>query len=125
LRREIIPYKPELKEIARQFRNNPTPAEAYLWKYLKGKQLLGFDFHRQKPLGYYIVDFYCCELRLAIEIDGSVHKLEYQKFKDVKRQDDIEDYGIRFIRFSNSDIMNNIDNVLDNIKQCIKSQITR
>jgi very-short-patch-repair endonuclease len=76
MRRAIIPYNPKLKEHARVLRNNSTKSEIYLWKYLKGRQRLGFDFHRQKPIDNYIVDFYCCDLFLAIELDGITHTYE-------------------------------------------------
>ena len=69
--RNIIPYKPALKEIARGLRNHSTLGEVLLWKKLRNKQMLGYDFHRQKPLDQFIVDFYCHELNLAIEIDGA------------------------------------------------------
>ncbi|MDD5570167.1 MAG: endonuclease domain-containing protein [Bacteroidales bacterium] len=119
MQREIIPYKPVLKEIARGFRNNQTKQEKILWKYLKGKQIKGYDFHRQKPLGSYIVDFYCCELYLAIEIDGSVHNTEDNKVKDVFRQDKIENFGITFLRFTNKEIEYNIEVVINSIKEYI------
>jgi very-short-patch-repair endonuclease len=118
--RKIITYHPRLTEYARDFRNNPTPSEALLWQRLKGKQLCGFDFHRQKPLGYYIVDFFCNELMLAIEIDGSVHNDDYNKIKDAQRQDQLEDLGIRFLRFSAKDIMNDVECVLKVIEEWIE-----
>ena len=68
MRRKIIPYNPALKEKTRELRNNSTKTEIMLWMYLKGKQMKGYDFHRQKPLDEYIVDFFCNELLLAIEI---------------------------------------------------------
>jgi len=74
MRRKIIPYNPSLKEKARQLRNNATVTEIVLWKFLKSRQMCGYDFHRQKPLGEYIVDFFCNELMLAIEIDGPSHE---------------------------------------------------
>ncbi len=96
-RRKIIPYNPKLKELARQLRRNSTQAEIMLWKYLKGKQMLGFDFDRQRPIGNYIVDFYCKDLMLAIEIDGESHndKADY----DAKRQARLERQGITVLRF--------------------------
>ncbi len=96
-RRKIIPYNPKLKELARQLRRNSTQAEIMLWKYLKGKQMLGFDFDRQRPIGNYIVDFYCKDLMLAIEIDGESHndKADY----DAKRQAWLERQGITVLRF--------------------------
>jgi len=72
-KRKLIPYNPKLKQLARKLRNKSTKSEVLLWNYLKGKQIKGFDFHRQKPIGNYIVDFYCSELLLAIEIDGESH----------------------------------------------------
>lgn len=69
-RRKIIPYNPKLKLLARQLRNNSTPTEIRLWQHLKGKQMMGYDFHRQKPLDNYVADFFCNELMLALEIVG-------------------------------------------------------
>ncbi len=117
--RKIIPYQPHLKHLARQLRNNSTKAEIYLWLRLKNKQILGFDFHRQKPLLNYIVDFYCHELNLAIEIDGDVHELKEVSRRDQIRQQEIENYGVSFLRFSNDDICNNIDYVIENLKEWI------
>jgi very-short-patch-repair endonuclease len=67
MRRKIIPYNHKLKQLARNLRNNSTLAEVLLWRELKGKQVRGYDFHRQKPIDKYIVDFYCPDLLLAIE----------------------------------------------------------
>jgi len=75
-RRKIIPYNPKLKNLARQLRNNSTLAEVLLWRELKGEKILGFDFHRQKPIDEYIVDFLCSELSLVIEIDEVSHEFQ-------------------------------------------------
>ena len=77
MKKNIVKYNPLLKEIAGKLRKNGTPAEIRLWAYLKGKQLRGFDFHRQKPMDNFILDFYCPALKLAIEIDGSSHNDKY------------------------------------------------
>lgn len=69
-----VQCNPKLKQIARTLRNNMTLSEILLWKELKGKQLPGYDFHRQKPVGEYVVDFYCPCLKLVIEIDGDSHE---------------------------------------------------
>jgi len=74
-----------LKERARFLRNNSTLSEILLWEYLKNKKIMDYDFHRQKPLDKYIVDFYCPELMLAIEIDGDSHR-DDRLGKDNKRQ---------------------------------------
>ena len=71
-----VTYDSKLKEYARHLRNNSTNAEIKLWMQLKGKQMHGYDFHRQKPIGNYIADFFCNKLRLVIEIDGSTHDFD-------------------------------------------------
>ena len=73
--RKIIPYKPTLKEIARGLRSNSTLGEVLLWKKLRNKQMLGYDFHRQKSLDQFIVDFFCHELNLAIGLTARRMKL--------------------------------------------------
>lgn len=71
-----IKYNPKLKALARSLRKSSTKAEIRLWSYLKGKQLMGYDFHRQKPVDNYITDFFCNTLMLAIESDGYTHGFE-------------------------------------------------
>lgn len=115
-----MPYKPHLKGLARDLRNNSTLSEIILWKNIKGKQMLGYDFHRQKPLGNYIVDFFCNELMLAIEIDGSSHYVEGAYEKDVRRQKEIEGYGVRFLRFEDISVKKNIQMVLEVIVNWIE-----
>lgn len=118
MKRKIIPYDPTLKEKARQLRNKSTVTEIMLWKRLKGKQMSGFDFHRQKPLSKYIVDFFCNELMLAIEIDGMSHS--GQEKYDKKRQQELENLGIRFLRFESDDVFFNLGKVLDEIESWIR-----
>jgi very-short-patch-repair endonuclease len=91
----MVPYKPHLKQLARELRNNSTLSEILLWRHLKGKQMMGFDFHRQKPIDRYIVDFYCSELRLAVEVDGDSHDDRFEI--DTYRQRRLENMGIRFL----------------------------
>ncbi len=71
-----IYYNPKLKQLARNLRNNSTLAEVLLWNEVKGKRILGFQFLRQKPIGSFIIDFYCPKHKLAIEIDGDSHAFE-------------------------------------------------
>jgi very-short-patch-repair endonuclease len=94
-----------------------TLAEVLLWNELKRKQMLGHDFHRQKPIDAYVVDFFCLKLLLAIEIDGVSH--EGKQEEDSKRQKEIEQYGISFLRFSDNEVKQNLDGVL----QCIREWI--
>ena len=117
-KKQLIPYNPDLIQIAGEYRNNPTPAEKLLWTKLKGKQR-GYDFHRQKPLDNYIVDFYCNALRLAIEVDGEVHNTSEQRIKDEVRSDILEDYGIRILRFSNEQVFENSEDVVAKIDELI------
>jgi very-short-patch-repair endonuclease len=118
MRRRIIFYNPALKEKARELRNDSTKSEIILWKYLKGNQMLGYDFHRQKPLDNYIVDFFCCELSLAIEIDGDSH--DKKQLYDIRRQKRLESLGINFLRFFDMDVKTNIEGVLIVIEDWIK-----
>jgi very-short-patch-repair endonuclease len=118
-RRKIIPYKPYLKYIARKLRNNSNKSEIFLWSYLKGKQIKGYDFHRQKPIGNYIVDFFCHELMLAIEIDGESHY--GMEKKDERRQKEIEKFGIRFLRFDESEIFYDLSEVIGTIEKWIET----
>lgn len=116
----IIPYRPELTELAREFRNNPTPAEKILWQKLKGKQIMGYDFHRQKPIGHYVVDFFCPRLLLAIELDGSVHETDYAMLRDEVRQESTEEFGVIFLRFKNFEVEKNVDGVVKEIEEWIR-----
>jgi len=113
---KIIPYNPKLKALARQLRKNSTLSEVLLWQRIKQKGY-GVQFHRQVPLLEYIVDFYCHELKLAIEIDGDSHN--FKEGYDIKRQKELESYGIRFLRFTDLDIKKNMFSVLLSIEQTI------
>jgi very-short-patch-repair endonuclease len=117
LKRKIIPYNPELKELARDLRKNMTLSEVLLWNQLKQKQMLGYDFDRQRPVNEYIVDFYCKELCLAIEIDGDTHI--YKNDEDEKRQLALEKLGIRFLRFEDIEVKKHMTNVLRVIEDWI------
>ena len=115
IKRKIYPYNPKLKLLARKLRNNSTYAEVLLWNQLKNKKLKGYDFHRQKPILNYILDFFCHELYLAIEVDGITHDTENQQVKDKARQSEIEALGITFLRFDDMDIKTQMDGVISQI----------
>jgi very-short-patch-repair endonuclease len=121
-RRQIILYNPKLKEIARQLRNNSTLSEVLLWLELKGKMMRGYDFHRQKPIDNYIVDFFCHELMLVIEIDGITHTWEEVAVNDEIRQRKIESLGIQFLRFDDKEIKQNMSFVLNTIHDWISEK---
>src|ERR1700757_526030 len=112
MRNKIIYYNPRLKEFARQLRRQGVLSEVLLWKQIKLKTL-GVEFHRQVPIDEYIVDFYCHELMLAIEIDGSSHDYIEVKVKDEIRQKRLESLGVRFIRFQDLEIKRDVSSVLN------------
>jgi len=109
---KIIPYNPILKEFARQLRNNSTETEIYLWLKLKGKQMYGYDFHRQKPIDNFIVDFFCNKLMLAIEVDGYSHEFLEVYNKDVIKEKRLNELGIHVLRFSDNQVLKDMENVL-------------
>ena len=117
-KRKIIRYNAKLKEFARNLRNKSTLSEILLWKKLKGKQIHGYDFHRQKALDNYIVDFFCNELMLAIEIDGRSH--HYKVLADRERQNSLESFGVHFLRFTDYEVKMNMNNVI----RVIEAKIT-
>lgn len=104
-----------LKEFARKNKQHPTEAERILWEYLRGKNLW-FKFNRQHIVGDYIVDFICLERALVIEVDGGYHSEYEQMQRDECRTEHLENMGLRVIRFSNEEILTDIEGVLDNIR---------
>jgi very-short-patch-repair endonuclease len=110
-RRIILPYSTHLKDYARKLRNHSTRSEIFLWKQLKGKQLKGYDFHRQKPIANFIVDFYCPELMLAIELDGITHESDEVKQKDQLKQAALEDLGVTVVHFTDEEVFFDTDRV--------------
>ena len=110
--RKIILYDKNLKKLARQLRNNSTKSEIILWQKLKRKQLFGYDFHRQKPIDSYILDFFCHELMLGIEIDGYSHEFLEVFEKDNLKSNRMRELGITIIRFSDKEVFIDMENVL-------------
>jgi very-short-patch-repair endonuclease len=121
MKREIIPYNPKLKYTARMLRKNMTLSEILLWQEIKGRQVLGHDFDRQRPIDNYIVDFYCKDLQLAIEIDGASHDSEGAYERDVKRQKKLESLGVHFLRIDDDLVKQDINIVIELIKEWILS----
>jgi len=111
----IIYNRLRQKRLRQHLRNTATDAERLLWNSLKGSQLLGYKFRRQQGIGQYIVDFYCPDKKIAIEIDGATHWTEQEQKRDRVRQDYIEALGIRVLRFTNDDVYTNKDGVLNMI----------
>jgi very-short-patch-repair endonuclease len=110
----VIPYNPNNKETARKLRRKMTPTEHCLWQRLKRKHL-GFIFHRQKPVGDYIADFYCPEALLVVEVDGDYHTGREAAENDTVRDSVMHDLHITVLRFSNTEVLNSTDKVVKTI----------
>ena len=111
-------YNKNIKEYARQLRNNSTLPETILWnKLLKKKQLRDYSFLRQRPIGDYIVDFFSKDLKLIIEIDGEIHK--FQKTKDKNREIALNELGYTIIRFNNEQILQEFINVIRTLEEYV------
>lgn len=119
MRRKIIPYDHNLTQLARNLRNKSTLAEVLLWRALKNKIIRGYDFHRQKPIDKFIVDFYCPDLSLAIEIDGISHDEKY--IYDQERQKILESLGVNFLRFTDREVKTNLQGVMMTIDEWIEA----
>jgi very-short-patch-repair endonuclease len=114
-----VRYNPRLKQIARTLRKNMTLSEILLWQQLKNKQLLGYDFHRQKPIDEYVVDYYCPKLKLVLEIDGDSH--DGKEEADRIRQERLESLGLTVLRFWDSDVKNNVDGIVEQLREWIEA----
>jgi len=105
----------EQREFAKQLRHELTDCERLLWQHLRNRQLGGFKFRRQYPLPPYVLDFYCSELGLAIELDGGQHFSDEALHKDAERSRYLERYGVRVLRFSNREVLAQMPEVLAEI----------
>ena len=117
-----IYYNPKLKYLSRKLRNESTQSEILLWNELKGKKIKGYQFMRQKPIGEYIVDFFCSPLKLIIEIDGSSHDFDDVFNRDILKQNYLESIGLHVLRFDDLEVKRNINNVIAEIEGWIESQ---
>ena len=115
-----IHYNPKLKPLARKLRNNSTLSEVLLWEELKSRKMLGYKILRQKPIGNYIVDFFCNKLKLVIEIDGDSHNENSFK-NDMSRQKWLESKGLTVLRFDDLEVKKDMDNVLMAIEGWIRN----
>ena len=115
----MLSYDKALKQCSQQLRNNMTDAERYLWSKLRSKQVNVCWFYRQKPIGEYIVDFYCPRAKLVIEVDGGQHFTDDGHEYDKARDDYLNSLGLKVLRFSNSDVLTNIEGVVE----CIAGEI--
>ena len=116
----MLPYNKNLKPFARQLRNNMTIAEQLMWSKIRRKQIMDLQFYRQKNIGPYIVDFYCPQVKLIVEIDGGQHYEEKGQHQDRQRDQYLEKLGFTVLRFSNIDVLKNIDGALEVICERLK-----
>jgi len=111
----------ELTGCARELRHAGTLAEQFLWEYLRGRRLNGLKFRRQHPLGPFIADFYCDELRLVIEVDGAVHLETNQRERDQARDEAMSTYRFSVLRFTNDEVLQDTERVLQDISALAES----
>ncbi len=111
----MLPYDTRLKKYSQQLRKNMTDAEKALWLKIQDKQLKGYQFYRQKPIGNFIVDFYCPKGNVVIELDGGQHYSGEGKTKDDQRDNYFKGLGLRVLRFSDREVFENMRGVLEKI----------
>jgi very-short-patch-repair endonuclease len=117
----MMPFNKNLKPLARKLRNNMTDAEQLIWSKIRRKQLADLQFYRQKNIGHYIVDFYCPMGKLIVEIDGGQHYESDGMKEDQERDRYLQGLGLTVLRFSNIDVLKNIDGVVVRICEYLKS----
>lgn len=116
---KILPYKAGLQEFAMYLRQNITPAEQSLWEILSNQQMKGYDFELKKPIDEFIVDFYCKELMLAIEIDECDHGHPDAYTEILNQMERIQRFGVIFLRFDEDEVLNERERVIEKIESGI------
>jgi len=119
----MLNYDAKLKPKARTLRSNMTDAEQRLWTRVRRKQILDVQFYRQKPLGGYIVDFYAPKASLVIELDGGQHFEAEQQDYDPRRTEFLQQQGLMVLRFTNLDVLQNIDGVMEKIFVVVRERL--
>jgi len=118
----LVYNQPCLKSIRKKLRQQDIPAEKVLWNKIRNKQLK-YKFRRQYSVGRYVLDFYCPKVKLGIEVDGATHGNKIEIKKDIEKENFINRFGVKIIRFINFDIYHEIDGVLTEINsQCEKRE---
>ena len=118
----MLPFNRKIKLLARGLRTNMTDAEQLIWSKVRRKQILDFQFYRQKNIGNFIVDFYCPKGKLVIEVDGGQHYQIAGVIKDRKRDDCLQTLGLTVLRFSDTDVLKNMEGVLQRIYEHLKTK---
>jgi very-short-patch-repair endonuclease len=123
MRKRPLRYNGKLKEVARTLRRNMTESEQVLWSRLRGKQLFGIQFYRQKPIGNHIVDFFAPRAELVVEVDGSQHAMTDHAEKDRERDRYLMSPGIRVLRFNSREVLRDTDSVVEAIYQAMEQRL--
>jgi very-short-patch-repair endonuclease len=110
---------------ARDLRHNETSAEDLLWNELRGKRLHGLRFRRQHPIGHFVLDFFCVQIQLAVELDGCVHRQSDQAAYDEERTRFLQEQGIYVLRFRNEEVFDNLPQVLQKILEAASRPVSR
>ena len=113
---------PELLRLAGDLRKSMTPAEKILWERLRKRQINGFRFRRQHPIKDFIVDFFCYDAMLIIEIDGEVHTDSYQNERDIQRTMILKRLGLKELRFTNHQVFNQTEKIINKIEAALSKQ---
>ena len=111
----MLGYNKTLKGFSRRLRKEMTEAEKLLWSKIRSKQLNSYHFYRQKPIGEFIVDFYCPKANFVIELDGGQHYTDDGKAKDIRRDDCLRSMGLRVLRFSDIEVLKNMEGLIQKI----------
>jgi very-short-patch-repair endonuclease len=123
--RTMLAYRNDLKIVARTLRKNMTDAERNLWSRLRGKQILGVQFYRQKPIGPYVVDFYAPAASLVIEVDGSGHLEAENRKRDHARDAFLTNKGLLVLRVDNIQVLQQIDGVVEMIFKVVSDSLKK
>jgi very-short-patch-repair endonuclease len=115
---------PKIVQAAREQRRQPTPAEKKLWDALRGRRLAGLKFRRQHPYDQFVLDAFCVEHQLEVEVDGDVHTDPAQAARDAERTKFLEERGIRVLRVSNEEVENNLRDVLRRIVDATRTPLS-
>ena len=116
--------KPEIFKLAKKLRKIQTEAEKLLWSRINKNQIIGLQVRRQHPINQFIADFYCPKIKLIIEVDGSIHEIPEYQTHDIGRSEILNDFGITVIRFTNEQILNEIDSTIEQIETTAKILLT-
>jgi very-short-patch-repair endonuclease len=122
MERRAFRVDPRLLEFARELRRDSAPAEQRLWSCLRTRRLNGFKFRRQFAVDRYVADFYCAECKLIVELDGDSHFEPGSELKDAKRTENLEAQGYTVNRFTNVDVFENLEGVLESLLETCEKQ---